>query len=85
MTDKQWQKLIVKAHKLAIKHIIAMQAAEEEYVRRFGIHPSDSDDDWWIDYVHYGMGADSGIEKITEEALRHKSYKEGRQSKGGEQ
>jgi hypothetical protein len=78
MTDKQWQKLIKKAHSLAIKHRIAMQEAEEEYVRRFGTHPSDWDDDWWIDHVHYGMGSDCDIKKITEEALRHKSYKEDR-------
>jgi hypothetical protein len=72
MTDKQWHKSILKAHKLAIAHREAMQVAEEEYERRYGYKPSEWDDDWWIDIVHYGMGGDTSLDRIKQEAQRRK-------------
>lgn len=54
MEDVEFKRLIVKARSLARKHAKAIEDAEEEYVRRYGINPSDIDDDGWIDTVHYG-------------------------------
>lgn len=32
----------------------ALEVIETEYERRFGVNPSDIDDDFWIDTFHYG-------------------------------
>ena len=67
MTDKEFEKLIRKAHKLARDHKSMVEAAEIEYKRRFGHHPSDIDDDWWIDALHYGYG-NPDLARIVEHA-----------------
>lgn len=70
MTDKQWEKLIIKANNIAIKHRNAIKTAEEEYVKRYGHNPSEVDDDWWIDTVHCGNGNPS-IKGILSSARQH--------------
>jgi len=71
MTDKQWVKIIDKS----VKHLkIAFSlrvTAEEEYVKRYGNHPSEIDDDWWIDTLHYARGT-TDLSKIIESAELHK-------------
>jgi len=57
MTDKQWQSVIDKCRKAGNKHLQLLQIAEKEYERRYGNNPSEVDDDWWIDTLHYGRGS----------------------------
>lgn len=71
MNDKQFYKAIERAHRLAIEHRNAMIEAEKEYAARFGNIPSEYDDDWWIDHVHYGMGALPALETFIEHGERH--------------
>ena len=30
---------------------------KEEYIKRYGNAPSELNDDWWIDTLHYGIGS----------------------------
>ena len=71
MTDRKWESIIKKSQKKLLEAFELRKIAETEYVRRYGQHPSEWDDDWWIDTVHYGRG-DVDIQKIKEEAQRHK-------------
>ena len=52
MNDNQFQKAINKATKKLNEYNTALKVAEDEYERRFGSHPSDIDDDYWIDSMH---------------------------------
>jgi len=56
MTDKQWNKVIVKCKTACDKHKYLLKIAEDEYERRYGNNPSEVDDETWIDYLHYGRG-----------------------------
>lgn len=67
MTDKQWNKVIVKCKTACDKHKYLLKIAEDEYERRYGNNPSEVDDDWWIDALHCGNGS-IGLEKIIENA-----------------
>ena len=67
MTDKQWLRKIQKAVRFQNLFEKARKEAETEYEKRYGHHPSDIDDDWWIDAVLYG-GGESDIDKIKEQA-----------------
>lgn len=57
MTDKKWQSLIKKCQKAGNEHLRLLKIAEDEYVKRYGHNPSEVDDDWWIDTLHYGRGS----------------------------
>jgi len=67
MTDKQWHKIIIKSCNLYREAIRLRDIAEEEYKNRYGVYPSDVDDDWWIDTVHYGRGG-YDLDKIKQSA-----------------
>lgn len=56
MTDKKWQELIIECQKVGIEHLRLLKMAEEEYKKRYGHYPSEVDDDWWIDTLHYCRG-----------------------------
>ena len=49
------------------KKVFKDRLAENEYERRYGNNPSEVDDDFWIDALHYGQG-DINLEKIKERA-----------------
>jgi hypothetical protein len=69
MTDKQWESLIKKTVQAFRVHQKNLKLAEGEYVRRYGEHPSEVDDDYWIDVMHYGNGPDDiNINSIKESA-----------------
>lgn len=78
MTDKQWEKIIKKANEVINLHNSLRSQAEEEYERRYGQNPSEWDDDYWIDTVHYGHG-NVEISKIKEQAEIHKNRFENKQ------
>jgi len=52
MTDLKFQKAINKAQKYLINYHESLKIAEFEYERRYGHHPSDKDNDEWIDAMH---------------------------------
>ena len=57
MTDKKWHEIIIKCKASCDEHLRLLKIAEEEYVKRYGNSPSDMNDDWWIDTLHYGNGS----------------------------
>jgi hypothetical protein len=70
MTDKQWQSLINKCRKAGDKHKELLYLAEKEYEARYGNKPSEVDDDWWIDTLHYCTG-ETDLSKIKQSAEIH--------------
>ena len=63
MTDKQFQKAIDEAIVSLIKYHQKLKVAEDEYERRYGSHPSDIDDDEWINALHV-VGIPIKVEQI---------------------
>lgn len=63
MTDKQFQKAIDEARDSLIKYHKKLKVAEDEYERRYGVHPSDIDDDEWIDSLHV-VGIPIKVEQV---------------------
>lgn len=61
MTDSEFTALIAKTASAYNKYRKLIEKAEAEYVRRYGKHPSDIDDDFWIDSLQGGGGAASAI------------------------
>jgi len=56
MTDKQFQTVLDKLSVARRNYLAYLEAAEEEIVKRYGVHPSDVDNDQWIDSYHQGCG-----------------------------
>lgn len=56
MTDKQFQKILDRLSSARLNYIELLQKAEDEIIRRYGVHPSDIDNDDWIDMYHQGCG-----------------------------
>ena len=71
MTDKQFLRAIRKAVIAANEARLAIDVAENEYVRRFGVHPSDIDNDGWIDTVQYGNGLYTNIQQVIDDHNLH--------------
>ena len=71
MTDKNWQKVIDECYSCLQKSKELLKVAEQEYERRYGNNPSDVDDDWWIDTLHYGNGG-TDLKKIKQSAEMRK-------------
>ena len=67
MTDKQFQDLLKRAYLAGELHNTLIEQCELEYEKRFGFRPSDEDDDYFIDSVHYAQAFPS-LEKIIENA-----------------
>jgi hypothetical protein len=56
MTDKQFQTVLDKLTVAHRNYLAYLEAAENEIIRRYGVHPSDIDNDQWIDSYHQGCG-----------------------------
>lgn len=56
MNDKQFQALLDKAVKSAVKHRQLMDQVGQECIERYGYHYSDLDIDCVIDAVDNGLG-----------------------------
>jgi hypothetical protein len=63
MNDNQFQKALDKATKKLNEYHSALKIVENEYQRRFGVHPSDIDDDDWIDSMHV-TGSGTTVEQV---------------------
>lgn len=57
MTDKKFQEAIDISLKKLVAYRAALKKAENEYLRRYGHHPSDKDNDEWIDVMHVSGGS----------------------------
>ena len=77
MTDKKWHKIIIKCKAACDEHKRLLEIAEEEYFKRYGHAPSDVDDDWWIDTLHYGRGS-TDLDLIKKAAEMRKDRLPGR-------
>lgn len=71
MTDKQWQKIIMQCQEAGKLHLDLLKIAEDEYEKRYGVSPSEVDDDWWIDSLHYCKGS-TDLKLIQESAELHR-------------
>jgi len=56
MTDKQFQKILDTLTDAHRNYLDLLKLAENEIVIRYGVHPSDIDNDQWIDSYHQGCG-----------------------------
>jgi hypothetical protein len=56
MTDKQFQKILDTLTDAHRNYLDLLKLAEDEIIRRYGIHPSEIDNDEWIDSYHQGLG-----------------------------
>jgi hypothetical protein len=61
MTDSQFQKLLYRTAAAQRQFHDLLKAAEAEYERRYGSHPSDVDDDTWIDGMTGAGGRCRGL------------------------
>ena len=56
MNDKQFQKILDTLTDAHRNYLDLLKLAEDEIIRRYGIHPSEIDNDQWIDTYHQGCG-----------------------------
>lgn len=56
MTDKQFQKILDTLTDAHRNYLDLLKLAEDEIIRRYGVHPSEIDNDQWIDSYHQGCG-----------------------------
>lgn len=65
MTDKAFQKLLNDLTKANARYKSLLRDAEDEIEARFGVCPSDVDNDSWIDVFHVGVGSMT-VKQVTE-------------------
>jgi hypothetical protein len=56
MTDKQFQKILDTLTYAHRNYLDLLKLAEDEIIRRYSVHPSEIDNDEWIDSYHQGCG-----------------------------
>jgi len=71
MTDNQFTRLLGRLAKVGNQYLELQKQAEDEYERRYGVHPSDIDDDMWIDGCTVTSGELS--EGVTAEDMKIKA------------
>ncbi len=72
MKNQQFSKLIQRTARAYNRYKLLLDAAESEYIRRYGCAPGDHDDDFWIDSLHGSCGdADENLtaEQVDEHAI----------------
>ena len=72
MTNKNYNKLLLKLASANNNYKQLLNQAEEEFKKRYGNYPSDIDFDSWIDNYHVGNGYMSA-EEIDEEMKLYKT------------
>lgn len=71
MTDKEFQKRIDIALRAKQRYYKLTEIVEVEYERRYGNHPSEVDDDFFIDTFHQKQGNSATVEQIERAAKMH--------------
>ena len=74
MTNKNFNKLLNRVASANAKYKKLLDEAENEFIRRYGNHPSDIDFDSWIDIYHIGNGGILTAEEIDKE-MQQEVYK----------
>jgi len=54
MRDKTFEKVLIALYRARKNYLELLKLAEDEIVKRYGVHPSDIDNDEWIDSYHAG-------------------------------
>lgn len=72
MTDKQFQKILDTLSLARNNYLELLKVAEKEIINRYGVHPSDIDNDEWIDTYHQGNGRMT-VNELDESMKRHMS------------
>jgi len=72
MTNKKFNKLMMRLAKANMKYKDLLNESEDEFKRRYGEYHSDIDFDSWIDTYHVGRGYISA-EEIDEEYIDRES------------
>jgi hypothetical protein len=75
MKDSYWLQYIREARKSQKVADHYRELAEQEYERRYGVHPTDVDDDYWIDTLSCYDNDDPmdvNLEMIKEEGKKSK-------------
>lgn len=72
MNDASFEKIMRRCLEARDIYSTFLKQCEDEYVRRFGVHPSDIDDDCWIDIFHYGGGCAPTVDEIRRGFELHK-------------
>lgn len=71
MNNNEFQLLLNKLAKYNAQYKSALRAAEDEIEKRFGVHPSDIDNDSWIDTFHVGLGGMT-VKEVEDSMKLHK-------------
>ena len=72
MSDNEFMNNCKALWRLTQDRAELMKKVETEYQRRFGAHPSDIDDDFWIDTFHLPGSKIPTLQEIEENAELHK-------------
>lgn len=70
MTDKKFQILLDELAISNARYKGLLNSAEHEIERRYKRHPSDIDNDYWIDTFHVGIGQMT-IKELDDSMKRH--------------
>lgn len=70
MTDNKFQDLLNELSKANAKYKRLLKEAEDELERRYRAHPSDIDNDQWIDIFHQGCGTMT-VKEVDESMKLH--------------
>lgn len=70
MTDKQFQKILDTLAYSRRNYLDLLKLAEDEIIRRYGVHPSDIDNDQWIDSYHQSCRRMT-VEQLDESMMEH--------------
>lgn len=70
MTDKTFKKVLIALYRARKNYLELLKLAEDEIVKRYGVHPSDIDNDEWIDSYHSGNNMMT-IEDVAKSMKNH--------------
>ena len=70
MTNGKFQNLLDRLGCANNKYKKLLIQAENEYESRYGINPSDNNDDFWIDTFHIGLSGHVTVLQIEKESGR---------------
>lgn len=70
MTDKEFERAMKRCGILHTKYLNALGAIEGEYESRYGVHPSDVSNDFWIDTFHCPPGAGDVTVSEVEDSVK---------------
>lgn len=70
MTDKEFEKAMLKCGKDLLRYLNSLGTIEAEYQERYGVHPSEVSNDFWIDTFHGPPGGAGATVKEIEDSAK---------------